>query len=165
MVPPSRTVTLGQIVGIYGVQGWVKVYSGTSPIENIFRYSPWLLEGVERRVLAHRRHHKGLIAQLDCCEDRDQARDLLGKAIVVRREQLPPPSADELYWADLEGLEVETPDGRKLGKVSHLIETGANDVLVVRGDRERLIPFIWGQVVREADVAAGRMCVDWDPDF
>lgn len=162
---PNKTVTLGRIVGLYGVRGWVKVFSETAPIENIFRYQPWLVDGADRQALEYRSHGKGLIARLNGCDDRDEARALIGRAIEVRRDQLPPPAADEFYWADLEGLEVETLDGRGLGRVSHLIETGANDVLVVRGDRERLIPFVWMQVVQDVDFALGRVRVDWDPEF
>jgi 16S rRNA processing protein RimM len=161
----AKTVPLGRIAGVYGVRGWVKIFSETSPIENIFGYSPWLIEGDEYRVDSWRRHGKGLVAQLQGLDDRDLARTLTGKTIAIRREQLPPPSADEFYWIDLQGLRVETREGVSLGQVSHLIETGANDVLVVAGDRERLLPFVWGQCVLEIDFSAGRMLVDWDPDF
>jgi len=158
-------VVLGRIVGIYGVCGWVKVFSETAPIENIFRYSPWRVGGAERLVTESRRHGKGLIARLRDCDDRDTARGLIGQSIAIRRDQLPPPSADEFYWVDLQGLAVETGDGRPLGRVSHLIETGANDVLVVRGDRERLVPFVWERFVLDVDFDEGRIRVDWDPDF
>ena len=83
----------------------------------------------------------------------------------MRRDALPKPAPGELYWSDLEGLRVRTVEGRELGTVSHLFETGANDVIVVKGDRERLIPFLRDSVVREVDLAAGTMIVDWDPDF
>ncbi|MBK1706317.1 ribosome maturation factor RimM [Halochromatium glycolicum] len=158
-------VVLGRIIGLYGVRGWVKVFSETSPIEGIFRYSPWLVDGVERVVAEQRRHGKGLVARLQGCEDRDAARELLGQTIAIRRSQLPPPSADEFYWVDLQGLAVETAEGRPLGKVSHLVETGANDVLVIQGDRERLVPFVWDQFVLEVDFDSRRIRVDWDPEF
>ncbi len=58
-----------------------------------------------------------------------------------------------------------TLSGELLGTVDHLVETGANDVLVVKGDRERLVPFISGQVVVGVDLAAGEIRVDWDKDF
>lgn len=160
-----KTIVLGRMLGVYGVRGWLKVFSETDPIENIFRYSPWLVDDQPQRVVEWRRHGKGLVAQLEGFDDRDQARVLVGKTIAIRRDQLPPPSADEFYWIDLMGLTVETTDGTLLGQVSHLIETGANDVLVVRGERERLLPFVWGQYVLEVDFAAGRLLVDWDPEF
>lgn len=160
-----KTIVVGRILGVYGVRGWLKVFSETSPLENIFRYSPWLLDGEEHQVVAWRRHGKGLVAQLQGYHDRDQARALTGKSIAILRDQLPPPSADEFYWIDLQGLEVETREGVALGQVSHLIETGANDVLVVQGARERLLPFVWGQFVLDVDFEAGRMLVDWDPEF
>ena len=78
-----------------------------------------------------------------------------------------PPSAraDEFYWADLEGLSVETLDGTALGRVERLFSTAANDVLVVKGERERLLPFVWDQVVQDVDLELGRIRVDWDPEF
>jgi len=90
---------------------------------------------------------------------------LVGQAIAVRRDQLPPPRAGEFYWADLEGLAVETEQGTRLGRVDHLFATAANDVLVVRGERERLIPFLWGAVIKDVEFDRGLILVDWDPDF
>ena len=81
------------------------------------------------------------------------------------RDRLPPPAPGEYYWADLEGLAVETTEGVPLGKVSHLFETGANDVMVVEGERKRLLPFVTGQYIVSVDFEAGRIVVDWDPDF
>lgn len=168
-VSAERRVVLGRIVGVFGVRGWVRVFSETDPLENILNYSPWLLNDAsgerEWRVLQGQRHGKGLIVRLQQCDDRDQAQALIGSNIAVRRSQLPPPAADEFYWTDLEGLAVETTAGVALGAVDGLLATGANDVLVVRGERERLIPFVWEQVVRELDFAKGLMRVDWDPDF
>jgi len=158
-------VVLGRITGVYGVRGWVRVFSETDPRENVLRYSPWYVDGEPRQVAEGRRHGKGLVARLKGCEDRDQAAALMGREIVIRRDQLPPPSADEFYWADLEGLRVETVDGVSLGNVSHLLATGANDVLVVRGERERLLPFVWEQVITDVDFDAGLIRVDWDPEF
>ena len=85
--------------------------------------------------------------------------------IAVERDQLPETAPDEYYWTDLEGLSVVCQDGTELGRIDHLLETGANDVLVVQGERERLIPYIPGQVIRQVDLENGRMVVDWDPEF
>ncbi len=166
----QRFVTLGRVSGAHGIQGWVKVHSETSPRENIVRYSPWELRWpghrAHYRVKAGRRQGKAVIAKLEGCNDRDAAEALIGAAIVLPRSRLPQLTAPgEYYWADLEGLRVVTIEGVELGHVDHLFETGANDVVVVQGDRERLIPYVWGQVVREVDLEAGVMRVDWDQDF
>ena len=163
----DRRIVLGHIAGIFGVRGWVKVFSETTPREGILRYSPWSIGPSEqpRRVAEGRVHGKGVIARLDGCDDRDQAAALVGQEIAITRDRLPPPNADEFYWIDLEGLAVETLAGVALGQVSHLFSTGVNDVLVVTGDRERLLPFTWEAVIRSVDFERRLITVDWDPDF
>jgi 16S rRNA processing protein RimM len=163
----GKRVVLGRIAGVYGVRGWVKVFSETDPREAVLKYTPWLL-GPDLKpytVIEGRRHGKGVVARLAGCDDRDQAATLVDQEIAVDRAQLPPPSPDELYWTDLEGLKVWNRDGIYLGVVHHLFSTGVNDVLVVSGERERLLPFAWGDVVRSVDLDLGRIEVDWDPDF
>jgi 16S rRNA processing protein RimM len=166
---PGTRVPLGRVGGPYGVRGWVRITSGTQPPEKIFEYRPWLLERngawhpVE--VISGRVHGKGLVAQLAGCSDRDQAAALAGAEIAVARTALAEPAADEYYWADLVGLAVVTSEGVDLGVVDHLIETGANDVLVVRGERERLIPFTPGHAVVAVDLEQRRLTVAWDPAF
>jgi 16S rRNA processing protein RimM len=165
----SKMVALGQVSGVFGVRGWVKVFSHTSPSSNILSYSPWYLGGDDGweafEVLEGQSHGKGLIVRLAGLQDREQAANLVGRVIAVDRAQLPEPEAGEYYWTDLQGLRVQTAEGVELGRVDHLFETGANDVLVVQGDRERLVPYIWGEVIRSVDLEAGLMVVDWDPDF
>ncbi|MGH8312269.1 MAG: ribosome maturation factor RimM [Gammaproteobacteria bacterium] len=165
----SQRVVLGRIAAPFGVKGWVKIQSWTEPPEKIIEYRPWLLErgGAWRewQVTEGRAHGKGAIARLAGVTDRDQAAALTGTNIAVRREQLPVLGSGQYYWVDLVGLEVRLEDGRSLGRVQGLMATGANDVLVVRGERERLIPFIRGQVVKQVDSDAGLIRVDWDPDF
>jgi len=163
-------VLVGRISGIYGVRGWVKVYSYTEPRENILDYLPWQVGSEDSgwrtmKVVDGRLQGKGVVAHLEGFDDRDVVRSLIGLDIRVSRDQLPETDADEYYWADLEGLEVETVDGLSLGRIDHLFDTGANDVIVVQGDRERLIPFIRGDVITEIDLDKGLMKVDWDPEF
>jgi 16S rRNA processing protein RimM len=163
----GRWVLLGHIAGAHGVSGWVKVHSLTEPREAIFEYQPWLL-GEERqqvRVLQGKEHGNRLIALLDNADTREAAEALIGRAIAVRREQLPEPAPGQYYWADLEGLRVRLADGRELGAVERMLATGANDVMVVRGERERLIPFVLGRYVKDVDLEGGVIVVDWDPEF
>ena len=160
-------MVVGRVTGLFGVRGWVKVFSHTEPRDNVLGYQPWRLEidGAPREfeVVDGRVHGKGIVAQLAGIDDRDAAAALVGKDIVVERALLGPAGPGEYYYADLEGLEVVTLDGISLGQVSSLFETGANTVLVVRGERERLLPFTLGQVVQS--VEPGRIVVDWDPAF
>lgn len=162
-------VVLGKISGIYGVKGWVRVYSYTSPRDNILAYPQWLLKrrsGWEmHKLCSGKKHGKGIVVKIEGCEDRDQAAAMMDMEIAIRQEQLPKAEAGEYYWRDLKGLQVETVDGVVLGKIAELFETGANDVIVIKGDRERLVPFVTDDVVKRIDLEANLMVVDWDPDF
>ena len=163
----TRQVLMGRIGGLFGVRGWVKVHSYTSPPENLLRYDPWRVQmgGVWKTlaVNAGRRHGKGLVVQLAGYTDRDRACELIGAEVAVERRQLEAPAENEYYWTDLIGSEVVNRDGREFGRVDHMIETGANDVLVVRGEQgETLIPFVIGRYVLEVDLARRRIAVDWE---
>ena len=166
---PDDIIVLGEVVGVHGVRGEIKVYSATRPRENIFDYSPWRLEGSAesqlRALIRGRRQGKGLVAQLEGIDDREAALSLRGSQIGVLRSQLPALDDEEYYWADLQGMQVMTRQGVNLGIVTGLMETGANDVMVVRGDRERLIPYVPDQYVVSVDATAGVLEVDWDPEF
>ena len=162
-------LSLGHLAGAYGVKGWLRVRSDTRPLENILSYDPWYLklgDGWEpRRLLDGRRQGKGLVVRLEGCNDRDQAAALRRTRIGIQAGQLPSLAADEFYWRDLIGLQVVTRDEVLLGTIDQLMETGNNDVLVVKGERERLIPYLPGDVVLTVSLADGRMVVDWDPEF
>lgn len=144
------------------------MYSYTAEREAIFDYDPWYLVGAdgERRVAiaAGKRHGAGLIARFEGMESRDQVAPLVGLSIVVNAEQMPRLSGGEYYWSELVGLQVVTVDGRSLGAVERLFETGANDVMVVAGERERLIPYT-PRTVQAIDLPGRTITVDWDPDF
>lgn len=165
----ERYVAVGRVSGVHGVKGWVKVYSYTRPRDNIVRYQPWRVERDSKseryEVDAGGAHGKGVIAHLTGIDDRDAAAALVGAEILVRREQFANADENEYYWADLVGLEVVTTSGVALGKVDSLMETGANDVLVVVGEQRRLLPFLMGQVVKDVDLSARKIVVAWDPEF
>ncbi len=165
----EKRVVVGHVAGLYGVSGWVKVVSYTEPRKNILDYRPWYLEfsGAVEQVdpAAGREHGKGLIAQVAGIEDRDAAARLVGADILVNRELFALTGNHEYYWNDLIGLRVTTVDGVILGVVDGLLETGANDVLVLKGERRRLIPFIADDVVKSVDLGAAVITVDWDPEF
>ena len=161
-------ITLGKIVGVFGVRGWVKVFSETRPREQIFKYSPWLLElngkVTEIQVEEGRAQGKGLVARLDGYTDCDLAKQLIGAEISIPQTALPATGIDEYYWSQLIGLQVKNIQGIELGVVIDLFDTGANDVLVVKGERERLIPFTEFAVIK-VDLDDGKLTVDWDADF
>ncbi|MCB1734269.1 MAG: ribosome maturation factor RimM [Gammaproteobacteria bacterium] len=164
---------LGRISGLHGVRGWVKVFSYTEPRENIVHYPVWQIRiGNEWRALKvedGQANGRGVIAKLAGIDDRDAAASLVEATIAIPRDQLPPLPEGEYYWVDMEGLRVVNLEGVELGKVTHLFDTGANEVLVVQGDRERLIPFTIGDedgyAVKRVDREAGLIEVDWDPEF
>ena len=162
-----KIVTLGHISGVHGINGWLKIHSLTEPREAIFEYQPWLL-GEQRdtvRIKQGKRHGKHLIALLENADDREQAEQLVNRQIACFRDQFPDLQEARYYWTDLIGLAVETPDGRNLGNIQTMLATGANDVMVVLGERERLIPFVHDAYVKRVDLELGLVVVDWDADF
>jgi 16S rRNA processing protein RimM len=165
----ERRILLGRVLGAFGVRGELKIHSFTDPESALLRYQPWLLvhHGSERELagVQGRVTNKGVNATFPGVADRDAAQALAGAEIWVPRSRLPSPKPGEYYWVDLEGLEVVNREGVVLGRVSHLFDTAANQVMVVSGDRERLIPFLEGSFVLKVDFAAGRIDVDWDADF
>jgi len=164
----SKRVPLGRIGGLFGVKGWVKILSYTEPRENIVGYAEWILEheGALHRVEVEAGHRAGkhVVAKLRGIDDRDEARRWLGAEISVEREALPPLEPGEYYWTDLEGLAVRNLRGETLGEVDYLMATGANDVIVLTGGGDRLIPFV-PHVIREVDLDAGVIVVDWEPSW
>jgi 16S rRNA processing protein RimM len=164
-----RLIEVGRIIGAFGVNGWVKVRSLTRVAEDILDYSPWVIESGgyagQHRVLASRIQGSVLTVRLEGIDDRDAAIALRGAVISVPRKAFPPALPGEYYWADLVGMDVITESGCLLGKVSGLMETGANDVLEVRGDRNRLVPFVRDQYIKDVSFEEGRIVVDWDPEF
>lgn len=170
MKDTGRRILLGRVVGAFGVRGEIKLESWTEPRSAIFRYQPWILKSPAGREwelagAKGRESGKHLIAVFPGITDRDMVEALHGTEISVTRSALPPPKADEYYWVDLEGLRVVTVDGVALGTVSHLFSTGSNDVMMVIGERERLVPFVQPDYVKSVDFDKGEIVVDWDPEF
>ena len=166
----ERRILLGRIVGAFGIRGQIKIESWTEPRDAIFRYQPWILrdvQGSEREFQGARGKESGkhLVATFPDVTDRDVVEAMRGTDIYVLRSALPPPKAGEFYWIDLEGFRVVNLEGVDFGTVSHLFSTGANDVLSVRGDRERMVPFVEPDFVKSIDFEGGLITVDWDPDF
>ncbi len=166
---PSRLIILGQVSGAVGVKGWVRVYSHTKPRENIVNFDTWVLRlnGIDQHVVLESNECKGknVLAKVQGTDDRDSALGLVGAEIAVERDSLQPCDPGEYYWADLEGLEVRTVVGQSIGHIDYLFSTGAHDVMVLTGDRERLIPFVLEEIVCEVDIDSGFLVVNWDPDF
>ena len=144
------------------------MYSYTEPREAVLEYTTWLLatsnDWQPVLVAEGKRQGKTIIARLEGFDDRDQAATLVGRTIGVPRDALPDTGEGQYYWSDLEGLRVVDRDGAELGKVRYLIETGANDVMVVKGEQERLIPFVSGDTVVDVDLVNGVIIVDWEWD-
>ncbi len=159
-------IVLGHISSLYGIKGWVKIFSYTQPRKNILHYSPWWLNQQDRiEIETGRVHGKGIVAKFSGVDDREAATRFLNMKISVPRTSLETLPHDEYYWIDLVGLQVINQNGESLGQVSQLFATGANDVVVVKDKKtEHLLPFLkW--VVLDIDLPNGVMRVDWDTDF
>ena len=177
-VDRPAVVPVGTVGRAHGVRGWVRVRSDMDPPEDLLRHETWLLDRAGGKwrpvaVRSARTHGNAFVAHLEGIEDRDAAAELAGTRVGLPRDALPALDDGQYYWVDLIGLEVRDEAGESLGVVRKMIETGANDVMVVRSgpspgraptrERERIIPFLAGDVVREVDLDAGRILVSW-PD-
>jgi 16S rRNA processing protein RimM len=166
----EKQLHIGSISGVFGIKGWVKIFSFTAQREDILKYSPWLLKKNDAmrtvEVITGQLQNKGVVAQLKGVTDRNDAEELVGWDIFIDYSKLPPLKPNEYYWLDLIGMEVENTDGVVLGFIESILETGSNDVLIVQGnERQHAIPFIQQQTVLMIDLAANKMHVDWDADF
>ena len=177
MDKPDNYAVVARITGAHGIKGWVKVHSYTQPAENVFSYTPWRVEinGRWQTLEADdfRVQGKGTVAHLCGIDDRNEAEALKGLEICVLREQFDALKDGEHYWYQLQGLKVYSRVDEALvllGEVSGFLETGANDVLVVKGSsgsidqKERLIPYV-DQFLLNVDTDEGEILVDWDPEF
>lgn len=168
MIESSAQITLGRIVGVHGVKGWVKLHSDCRPREAILDYVQFIAarKGQPDQILTlkgGRVQGKGIVAQFAEITDRDMAMALIGLNLNVYRDNMPEPEEGEIYWADLIGLTVVNRQEQVLGTVKELFETGANDVLVVKqGKTEHLIPFVVGRYIEAVDFDENTLYVDWE---
>jgi len=161
-------VIVGRFGAPFGVKGEIKVISFCAPQTAILDYDPWYVCVNETwealPIKTKRASHNGVLVSIEDIEDRDEIKRLTNKDIAVAREQLPDTEEDEFYWSDLEGLSVRTTGGLFLGKIDQVMATGANDILVVQGEKRHLIPFILDHFVSKVDLDSREVIVDWDPD-
>jgi 16S rRNA processing protein RimM len=159
---------MGEIVGSFGLKGWVKVKVFTESAASLAAFPAWMVhtkEGWRDMALQEFEvHSKGPVAKLAGCEDREAGDALRGAQVAVPREALGDAEEGTLYWVDLVGLEVVDESGMRLGHVEGLFEAGDTSVLVVKGARERMIPFV-PDYVKSVDRDARRITVDWKPDY
>ncbi|MCA6222891.1 ribosome maturation factor RimM [Photorhabdus antumapuensis] len=173
---PENPIVLGKLGSTYGIRGWLRVFSSTEHAEDIFEYQPWFiqLEGRWQHIEleAWKHHNQDMIIKIKGIDDLDAANLLTNYEIIVDSEQLPELDTGDYYWKDLIGCQVISTAGYSLGTVNDMMETGSNDVMVIKanlkdafGIKERLIPFLDGQVIKKVDLATKTIEVDWDPGF
>jgi 16S rRNA processing protein RimM len=172
MDTPEEFVPVGKIAGVFGIKGWMKVFSHTDPRKNILSYSPLYLslkgEWVEAKVSKGRVQGKGIVIALEDVTDPEQVLPLIGTVLAIKKEQLRPSGSGEFYWSELTGLTVINLDDAVLGQVDSLMETGGHDVLVVKDKEQktqRLIPFVLEDIVQKVDLDGGFIQVDWESDY
>ncbi len=161
-------VVMGQVFAPYGIKGWIKVLPYTETIDSLLDFPSWWLgrEGhwQETRVIEAQVHGKSVVARIEASRDRNDAERLKGMQVAVPREMLPEAGENEYYWSDLIGLQVVNPEGKILGLVESIIETGANDVLEVKGEKTCLIPFV-SEFVLDVDMKGRKILAEWGEDW
>lgn len=171
----NKRVVLAKIGRVHGIKGWLKLNSFTSPPANILTYAELHTEVDNAPRLLHiddsRQQQKGLIVHFEGFDDPETSSSLTGCEIWVHKLDMPALEAGSFYWHELQGLQVTNLQGQLFGSVQRLMETGANDVLVVAptaescDTRERLIPFLPESVIVEVSLQEQRITVDWDADY
>lgn len=168
-VQTDTHIVVGRFGKTYGLKGWLRLSSETKPASNVLAYQPWLVKSVEGykpiKITGSMMQSDILLVHVAGFDTPEDAKVLSGTFVFTLRERLPKLSSDEFYWADLEGLTVITTNQVTLGVVDYLMEAGACDVMVVKGDAEYLVPFDKQNVVKQVDLQQGKIVVDWDPNY
>lgn len=161
-------VVIGKFGKTFGVRGWIKIHSFATPKEDILKFVPWQIKKNNQfqdiQIESSKIHHQHIVAKLKDVDDIDAAKLYTNLNIFIDRALLPKLKKNEYYWNDLVGLKVINKENVELGTIDHLFATGANDVMVVKGSRERLIPYI-KNVVMNIDLENKVIIVDWDKNF
>ncbi len=159
---------MGRVAAPYAVKGWIKIQAFTEYLDSLLDYPTWWLgkQGQWRQftVLEAKVHSQSLIAHLEGLDDRDAAEAITSSEIAVARDELPPTDENEFYWSDLIGFQVVNLAGETLGRLEGFLETGAHDVMQVKGAKDYLIPFT-APIVDRVEREAARVVVDWGLDY
>ncbi len=157
-------ILIGKISGCFGVKGWLKIFSYSNPRENIVSYNNWIIGNKLFESIQAKKQGKLIVAKLVGIDDKDAAQAMIGQKIEIEKQQLAQLDDGHYYWHDLEGLEVSNTNGIAFGQLESVLETGANDVIFVKGERTRVIPYILDTVILKVDLEQKTMLVDWHED-
>ena len=163
----DKKIYLGKITGVHGIKGWLKIQSFSSPPENILNYPSWIInnQGEEElySIEQGRKQNNKIVVKLEKIDDRNTAESLINSKIQILRSDLPKLSNENYYWSDLVGLSVLNSEEKVIGKIESLIETGANDVMVIitLKDERILIPFVMHEIIKEVNVELNYIKIDW----
>ena len=163
----DKKIYLGKITGVHGIKGWLKIQSFSSPPENILNYPSWIItnKGEEDfySIEQGRKQNNKIVVKLEKIDDRNTAESLINSKIQIQRSDLPKLSNENYYWSDLVGLSVLNSEEKVIGKIESLIETGANDVMVIitLKDERILIPFVMHEIIKEVNVELNYIKIDW----
>ena len=155
---------MGRVAAAYGVRGWIKVAPGGGVAQTLAASAQWWIGEHAYALAEARQHGRSVVAKLEGIDSREQAMRLKGARVSVERASLADPGEGHYYLADLIGLEVRNEQDEVLGTVKQWLSNGAQDVMEVAGSRTRLIPWA-SAIVKEVDLGAGRIMVDWRADW
>ncbi len=163
----DKKIYLGKITGAHGIKGWLKIQSFSSPPENILTYQSWIINNKGEEdfysIEQGRKQNNKIVVKLEKIDDRNTAESLINSKIQILRSDLPKLSNENYYWSDLVGLSVLNSEETVIGKIESLIETGANDVMVIitLKDERILIPFVMHEIIKEVNVELSYIKIDW----
>ncbi|WMY95157.1 MAG: ribosome maturation factor RimM [Arsenophonus sp.] len=173
---PTNPIILGKLGATYGINGWMKIFSFTENIEDIFDYQPWFIQWFKGKwypldIKKWKNDNNNIFVKFKNLYNKEQASLITNYEIMVDSAKFPILKKNEYYWKDLIGCQIFNSQNYFFGYVTNLITTGANDVLVTQnlidsfGIIERLIPFLYEKVIKKVDIVTKVIQVDWDPSF
>ena len=163
----DKKIYLGKITGVHGIKGWLKIQSFSSPPANILNYPSWIINNKGEEdyysIEQGRKQNNKIVVKLEKIDDRNTAESLINSKIQILRSDLPKLSNENYYWSDLVGLSVLNSEEKVIGKIESLIETGANDVMVINTakDERVLVPFVMHEIIKEVNVELNYIKIDW----
>ncbi len=156
-------ILIAKIQAHQGLNGWLKIYSYSETEEKFSNYTHFFVlnnRNYDQLDIEDIKIDKSIKIKFRSINSREDAERFIDKSLYIEADQLEKLNDNEYYWKDLIGLDVYIEEGEKIGVISDIIETGSNDVLVIQGEKELLVPYIYGQSIKNVFLNDNKVVID-----